>query len=391
MTRKLVVIPADRISEWIDKGEVLPRYHNPGNVFDEIHIILAHDESPDPAALQSMAGTAKIFVHAYPAPSGFFTRSAGWNPFLTASWEKGIVPLIRSIDPDIVRCYGAHLNLMLARRIKQELGVPYVVSLHINPDENIHATAKGMKNRAISAFLKRLEIRGLRDANLILPVYESIVPYLRKRKLMQYEVYYNVVHNDPAQIKNDYTLSSPVRVISVGNQMKAKDPSQLIRAVGTRDDIELTLVGKGVYHEKLKSLAQATGKPERFRFIERMDNVALCAALPSYDIMALHTEHFELSKVMIEAMLAGLPLLLNVRETGAPVPELTDDICLRVPNMVQAYNAGLDRLIKNDAFREGLGRAAAHHAHARWSMDKTETAFKNMYLSFLENAKLRHV
>ena len=42
MTQKktlLVIIP-DRLTNLINKGEVTERYYNPGNLFDEIHLMM---------------------------------------------------------------------------------------------------------------------------------------------------------------------------------------------------------------------------------------------------------------------------------------------------------------------------------------------------------------
>ena len=48
----LMVILSDRLSELIDKGEVVPRYYNPGNLFRTVHIVLCNDDRPDPAQLR---------------------------------------------------------------------------------------------------------------------------------------------------------------------------------------------------------------------------------------------------------------------------------------------------------------------------------------------------
>lgn len=386
MTRKLLVIPADRISDWIEKGEVLARYHNPGEVFDEIHLLLLHKETPDPAALQLMAGRARVIVHSHTIPESFFTKTLGWQPFLTDTWEKKIIPLVRQIMPNVVRCYGAHLNLNLARRIKHDLAIPYIVSLHINPEINIHKASVSLKDVITVKALAALETRGLRHADLIMPVYRPIIPYLERRKLMQYKVHYNMVHQDVMQQKEDYSLHRPVRILCIGRQFEDKDPSLLMRAVASRDDTQMTIVGKGPIHQDLVTLAQKIGREGQFIFKESIPNEQLCAEMHSYDIMALHSEYFELSKVMIEGMLVGLPLLLNYRSCGDQVPELSDEICLRVPNTEEGYISGLNRLINDEDYRLNLGHSACRHASAHWSLEQAEEQYKNTYLQFAGGA-----
>ena len=48
--RALMVIVPDRLSELAEKGEVTRRYYNPGDLFDEVDLVLVNDDRPDPRA-----------------------------------------------------------------------------------------------------------------------------------------------------------------------------------------------------------------------------------------------------------------------------------------------------------------------------------------------------
>ena len=89
-----------------------------------------------------------------------------------------------SIDPDSIRCHGADWNTYLASRIKAELGIPYVTSLHINPDVNSVRRIQGdnltPEQKRHNAFYNYLERDALRDADLVMPVYQPILPYLKR-------------------------------------------------------------------------------------------------------------------------------------------------------------------------------------------------------------------
>ena len=65
MPRLLVIIP-DRLYHIIAKGELQPAYYNPGEVFDEVHILMCNDDHPDVAALHYLVGSARLFLHNYP-------------------------------------------------------------------------------------------------------------------------------------------------------------------------------------------------------------------------------------------------------------------------------------------------------------------------------------
>ena len=60
MTRRLLVIISDRLSTLVHKGEVTQRYYNPGNVFEEVHILEINDDRPEAAAVQPMVGDATL-------------------------------------------------------------------------------------------------------------------------------------------------------------------------------------------------------------------------------------------------------------------------------------------------------------------------------------------
>jgi glycosyltransferase involved in cell wall biosynthesis len=100
--------------------------------------------------------------------------------------------------------------------------------------------------------------------------------------------------------------------------------------------------------------------------------------LPEFDIFATHSEYWEISKSVLEPLLTGLPVVIN-RRKGAPVPELTDDICFLVANTVESYREALERLTADGDYRERLGRAAYAHAQSNWSPAATEAKFVAIY------------
>jgi glycosyltransferase involved in cell wall biosynthesis len=374
--RKLMVFVVERVSEWLDKGEVVDRYYNPGNLFDEVHLVLINNDRPNPAALQRLVGTAAPKVHNLSMPP--FKRTLGWQPWLLRSWVRAAVDLAASIRPALIRCHGAHLNTYAASRIKAALGIPYVVSLHINPDEDVRKRARGWKNKLIARAQRGLERRGLRAADLVMPVYRPIVPYLQRLGVDRVDVCYNVLNPEHLQRKEDYHLHSPVRIVSVGRQFAEKNPDNLIRAVAQIPGVELTLVGDGALHDYLKGVARDCGMAERVKFFPAQANDELCRSLPEFDIFAVHTEYWEISKSVLEPLLTGLPVVIN-RRLGPPVPELSEDICLLVENTLEAYREAFERLIRDHGYRESLGRHAYAQAQALWVPSKTEAKFVEVY------------
>lgn len=376
--RLLVIVP-DRLSDLVRKGEVTERYYNPGNLFREVHILMTNDDKPDIAGVQPMVGEARLHLHNLPAAR----FAVGWNRALLKGWVARGPALARDIRPQLVRCHGASLNVHLAREIHRVLGTPYVVSLHTsyNYDDDITGRVRGIFERLRLWAMRPLIGPALREAALVMPVYRPIVPYLESLGVERFEVCYNVVAPN-LRAKEDYKLHKPVRVLSVGRQLPGKDPTQLIEAVAQLEGVELTLIGDGSLHGALRDLVQRRGPNGRIKFISALSNAELCAQLADYDIFAVHSEYWEISKAVLEALLTGLPLVIN-RRLGEPVPELTPDICMLVDNSVAGYGDALRRLIADDRFREELGRGAGREAQSKWHPAITESRYVDIYRNLL--------
>jgi glycosyltransferase involved in cell wall biosynthesis len=384
----LMIIVSETVSDWFEKGEVVDRYYNPGDVFDELHLVLTNDDRPDAAVLQRAAGRARVEVHNVPLPPRIFRRSLGYRPVLLRPWAAEAVALAARVRPDVVRCYGANVNAFAASEIKRRLGIPYAVSLHINPDEDQRARAVGLRERLWLTSLRAVERYALRRADVVLPVYRAIVPYLNRLGVTRYRVAYNVVNAAHLTLKDDYSLHDPVRVISVGRQFDAKNPEQLIRAVVAMENVQLTLVGDGPLHDRLRRVAHEAGDGNRILFHPRLSNDDLCRLLSEQDVFATHSEFWEISKAVLEALLTGLPVILN-RRSGAPVPELTPELAILVENAPQAYAGALSRLITDAEGRERLGRAAGAQARRLWAPEQAERAVVEIYRGLLGETPLR--
>ncbi len=381
----LVIIP-DRVTDILIKGEFQPLYYNPGNLFDEVHILMTNDDRPDGAALQRTVGTARLFVHNHDEQPELIRRD--WQADdgrLLKRWAEPAVELALRIDPELIRCHGADWNIFLARHIKDRLGIPYLVSLHINPDVNSPRRYLGgglaLWQQRHNAFFEFVEREGLRGADLVMPVYQAIEPYLRRLDVTRFEVCYNILNRDYLSIKTDYTLHRPPRILSVGRLFQEKNPDNLIRAVAGLEDVILTVVGDGPQRPALQALAEEIGVAARVVFEPAVPNDELCRRLPEYDLFAVHTEYWELNKSVLEALLTGLPVVINHRH-GDPVPELNADIVLKVDNSPDGYRSALASLLSDDDAREALGRRAGAHARAHWDPAITEAKVVGRYRQY---------
>ena len=390
MSRLLVIIP-DRITEILEKGEFQPCYYNPGEVFDEVHILMTNDDAPPPEAVQHTVGRARLFLHNYPDDLTLVDRHNRWlTPFRLRKWAKGGVEIARRIKPDMIRCHGADWNTYLASRINAELGIPYVVSLHINPDENPVRRFKGPQLTAEqlrqNAFYEYLESCALGRAQLVMPVYRPILPYLTRKGISRVEVCYNILDGQNLRPKQEYRLSDPPELLYVGRLFNLKDPSNILRALVDIPRARYTIVGDGPIRPDLERLAADLGLSDRVVFRPAVPNAELCRMLADFDLFVIHTEHFEISKSVLEGLLCGLPMIINIRK-GDPVPELQSGIVRLVPNTVEAYREAIAGLLSDPQQREALGRRAFAEAQARYAPAQTEKKVSEIYRTILESRR----
>ena len=386
---RLLVIVVDSPSALIAKGELTARYYNPGGIFDEVHIAMTSDDRPDPEKLQATVGDAKLVLHNLPGSRRLGHRTLGWRPRLLNRWAQGAVDLAQWIQPHLVRCHAAHVNAYAAHRVKRAMGVPYVVSLHTlsaryggvpahawagGADDAVFPGSAQMRERLI----RSAERAALRDADAVIAVYRSIVPYLERLGVTQSELAYNVLNAARLREKRSYQLGQPVRLLCVGRHIVGKEPDNVIRALDGMPGVELTVVGDGPRNPTLRQIAAETGVEGRVHFESALPNDELCRRLPQFDIFVGHSDYREMPKAFMEPMLVGLPLVVN-RRRGKPVEELGDDRCVLVENTAHAYRDALAALIADPARRARLGGAARAYALDYWDPVAAEHKIVEIY------------
>lgn len=357
----MVIVP-DRLTDIVRKGEVTPRYYNPGELFREVHLVLMNDDRPDPAAVQPMVGAARLELHNLIGSQGkYLLRTLGWQRPLLEPLLRRAVALAREVRPQLVRTHNNFLEGVVAQRLKSALGIPYIVSLHGVWDIDDRTTARG---RVLAHFRRKLERVALADADAVIAVYSPIIRYAKEYGARRVELIYNIVAGASVARKRDYALNRPPRLITINRQLQEKNPANIIRAVAALD-CRYTLVGTGPLHEPLKALAAELGCGDRVRFVPSMPNADLCASLAEYDLMVSHCDYWGMSKTMIEGGLAGLPIVIN-RHPQIAIGEYEGDWLVECENSPEGYRAALEGLLGSEERRAELGRRAAQVARTRF-------------------------
>jgi glycosyltransferase involved in cell wall biosynthesis len=354
--RKLVVFPNDPILAYYRKGEIKPRYFNPGNYFDEVHIISLCDEEVEEKKVQELAGEAKLKIHAI---GNAFSL---WRPWLLFKKRNQILRLVKEIKPTVIRTYNPVLIGALATYCGKSLNIPTVVSLHGNFDLDIRYHLK--RRRKYKEFLvsylcsKLFESYVLSNASKVICAYRFPVSYAKQHgaKSENIAVIYNRVYLDQFKAKEFNTTdvaTNKVTVICVGRQVEEKNQECLIRAIKDLD-VKLLLIGDGELHDYLASLTKELGIENKVEFIRAVPNKEISQYYLRADIFAIPIKYGGICIPAIEAMASALPIILP-KPIFEDEPELTGDIALVVENSPEGFREAIIKLMHGPMLRKELG------------------------------------
>ena len=375
--RTLLFIIADRPGQLAAKGEITQRYYNPGDFFDHVHILTTTNDRIDSELIAATAGRAELSVHSL--WSGSDRVNMLLSPVLHRRWATAATDLARRVDIDVVRT-GDRLTGYLGSRIKQDLGVPHILSLHTHRDDAIAHMPWGA-HRLFMEYEKRYACQAISSADAVVIVYESLRDYAETYGGRRIELIYNVISPEVNTPRRDYSLHRHARAITVGRQIARKLPDQIIRAMAAVEEAELQVVGDGDAHDYLMQVSREAQVSERVRFERSLSNSELCRQLPEFDVFLAHTRYPEFPKTIMEALWLGVPVVVN-EDQSRRVPELEGDWVVRVRNSPEGYGDAMKRILADEAFRRELGSRGRRYAEETFAPAQAEAQAASLYAEF---------
>lgn len=376
LVKRLLVILNYQVSAILAKGEYPTGYYNPGDVFDEVHILLTVHDEVDSEKMQYTGGRARVFIHSIPAPS--MKKSLGWQPFLLKNWISRCVDFVRTISPNLIRVHNSFIQGYLASEIKRELGIPYVVSLHGTFDRDELST---LTQKIIHLFRMKLERISIKNSDAVIAVYSPIIRYARDYGAKNIHLIYNPVGVTKTNKKSSYELSNPPKLITINRQIKEKNPENIIRAI-KEIDCQYYIIGDGVIHENLEKVAIETGVEKKVTFIKAMPNPELMKMLAECDLLVSHCDGWGISKSMIEGALIGMPIIMN-NHPVEPVPDLQGGWVELCDNSPKGYEDAIRKLLGDENLRRNLGDEARKFASANFDPEETISKISTLYRSLM--------
>lgn len=386
--KRVCIFTPDPLKVYYEKGEIKHRYYNPDNYFDEVHIVSLADEDVAPEKVQIIAGRARLQVH----PVGAYSlRSPARSPFLP-HYRKRVLDVVRQIQPDVIRAYDPLVAGYLATWCGLQVGVPKVVSLHANYDLDFRYLWRVLRRYKALAqmYFFRIFVEDwvLSRVDKVVCAYQFPVSYARRHGARDVEVIYNRVNCRQLAQRDDPALRPEDRggkplIINVGRLIPEKNQQCLIRAI--RDlDAQLLLVGDGPQRDNLERLAQEPGLRGKVIFVRAVPSVEIHRYYASADIFASAIILGGIDMPSLEAMAAGLPVVIS-RSVFEGKREAVGDAALVVENTPAAFATAFRKLIDNPELRRTLGERGQRRAQA-FDVSVGERKEREMYEAVLRSA-----
>lgn len=373
---KLCVFPNDPLISYYKKGEIKPRYFNPKNVFDEIHVISMFDSDTNEDKVKTVAGNAELKIHV-----------VGKVNLLNKNSKKNqIIKLIKDIKPDILRSFNPLLQGWMAAKVKEKLGIPLVVSLHGDYDRDGRYFAR--KNKDYKSYLKllyskkALEPFAIRNADEVIIIYEFLRTYAKKMGAKSIDLIYNRI--DLSQFSSSvepvFKESKPV-IICVGRLMSEKNQECLIRAIKDLDVI-LYIVGDGIQYNELIELTEDLGIQKKVKFLRSIPHEKIYRYYASANIFALPIKYGGFAIPSLEAAASGLPVILPKQKFDLN-PDIIKDFALLVENRPESFKEAIQKVLTDEKFREKMIKDG-FKVIKKINSDIMEEKEKDLYLKLIQ-------
>jgi glycosyltransferase involved in cell wall biosynthesis len=152
--------------------------------------------------------------------------------------------------------------------------------------------------------------------------------------------------------------ASALSILTVGRLIPPKYQACLIEAVA-RLNATLTVIGDGILRESLERLVDELQIRQQVRFIRAVPHQEIARYYAAADVFAMATHYEGFCIPVLEAMSAGLPIVVS---KIPPLVEIVGDTGQLVDNDPEAFAFALQRLIDDSSLRNKMGMMARQRA-----------------------------
>jgi teichuronic acid biosynthesis glycosyltransferase TuaC len=274
---------------------------------------------------------------------------ARWEPRLAAA-ERTYIHLRPLMEeyirdrgrPDIVHAHNLSSGGLIARRVLEDFGIPYVVTEHTST----YAAESSVVERDLPVISPAAD-----HASAVIAVGGELAGNLRLglggevagRVVVVPNVVDRVLLSTPLEERR-----GPYTVAGLGYLIPRKNYALLLQAFARArlpGDARLVIGGHGPEHGRLRRLANGLRLSDRVDFRGDLRRGDVLTLLQGADLFAHPSDGESFGVVLIEAMALGVPLLAT--ESGGPQDIVTPDVGLLTPvGDVDAFATGLSEMYR---------------------------------------------
>ena len=190
------------------------------------------------------------------------------------------------------------------------------------------------------------------------------------------------------QIKTDYSLGNPVRLIIVGRLDWKKGLDYLFAAVEKLHkngiNVQLDVIGKGDLYSRLRFAIFDMGLSEHINLHGYMKPHDVMNHLVTADMFVLSSHTEGLSNAVLEAMAVGVPVITtNAGGMAEAVRDGQDGIVVPVRDSHAIYEA-IKRLIADETLRKEMAISARARIISDFTLERQGRVFEEMYQAVLQ-------
>jgi teichuronic acid biosynthesis glycosyltransferase TuaC len=289
-------------------------------------------------------------------PGGFGLPSAG--AFLFARIIGKLRDLHRAQPIDLIHAHGALPCGHAAMLAAQELGIPFVVSVHgLDAFSDVQVTGRA------GTWCRRISQRTYGASRRVICVSEHVREQVLEGvgRSCRTSVVYNGVDPELFSPPAEPTSGRPV-ILSVGNLIPIKGHAVLIHAVASVvtefREVTLEIIGDGAERSQLQALTAQLKIADRVHFLGRRSRKEVAEAMRRCTLFALPSRYEGLGCVYLEAMCIGKPVIGCRGQGIAEIVRHGSNGFLVGPDNEKELAIALGMLLRDEQKRRNLGATA---------------------------------
>ena len=202
---------------------------------------------------------------------------------------------------------------------------PDVFHLHATEASRLFPLKSRLEKRVVTIHSNSLPVSAHPSVDRYIAISRCVQEYFRQKTGMDSVLCYNGIDIDSFSVKKDYP-TRPAKILSIGRLTPVKGMDILIRGFscisGKFPGLKLDIWGEGEQRSELESLIGGLSMQDRITLCGNVDARYVEKHIADYDIVIQSSRHEGLGISAIEAMAAGVPLIVSGSDGFL---EVTDD------------------------------------------------------------------